>query len=231
MLQGLLCPCRHWSGAGIRLLISWHGLSDLLSKIPAVYSSKSLITTRLPWKRLNCKCFSFNSQEPARWGWVSGCPVISIFEWTGLGCLMPDCYWAQRYPGCTGAFVCCLSSKKTWIGIRTSRRWGPGWSQVRSGLGWICLGYERLHRSPHNPKQPLLLLQGAEKTLGMFSYQHWAGFRKICRVFLAGVSRGSCVCVLELQRRESAVVVVPLELQSVDIFRLSELHLGSVGVA
>lgn len=40
-----------------------------------------------------------------------------------------------------------------------------------------------------------------------------------------------CVRVLELECRESSVVLLPLELQSVDILRLSELHLGSVGVA
>lgn len=92
--------------------------------------------------------------------------------WLLLGRVLSWLHWS----------VCVLFiQQKTWIGIRTSRRWGTAWFQVRNGLAWICLAYERLHRSPHKPKQPLLLLAGVKRHSGYSagtSYQHWAGFEE-----------------------------------------------------
>lgn len=130
--------------------------------------------------------------------------------------------------------LCAVYPAKPRTGIRTSRREGMGWSQVSNGLAWICLGYERLHRSPHKPKQPLLLLRAVRRHSGYSagrSYQHcagfegnWPGFLGWALLWLVRVCAGAAV-------KGEFCGWVPLELQSLDKLRLSELHLGSVGVA
>ena len=133
----------------------------------------------------------------------------------------------------TGVFVCCLSCKKR-VEIRTSLQvseWrGARWLLVSHGLGWICLGCERLCISLQI-KTAISYSWGEWKTVKILS---WGNLSTLSRFLgrLTGLpwmgSPVACACtyVLELGRSEGFSVVVPAELQWMDTLRPSELQLG-----
>lgn len=98
--------------------------------------SQLFAPTKLPWQTLNCKYFSFYPQKAAWWGWVSESPVISIFEWTGLGCLMPHSHCAGRFMAALEC-LCAVYPEKNLDKGSGHHRMDPGEEWPGLALPWL----------------------------------------------------------------------------------------------